>query len=1159
MSKTSMNENGTPEPNYDNTGPDRSVGNREHLLQDINNPESHSGHPADFFTDNALYADEDYPNDNIIYESFGNEYYQDYTNNIYDQGNTDQVPPKKDKEGSKILFLLQKFTLYETRTHFYIVGSNARETRFRILEIDLTVPKDTLSMKEKGGSYNRHEVMRVLSIFEDENKSNGGFTKLLTAWGIMGFIRFTKGFYMSVITKRSAVALLGGHYVYHIDQTQLVPLCHSSLYRTPDRRSEENRYLTTFQSLDLSKTFYFSYTYDITQTLQTNLVREKRNIDNRKERKSFQDYNEMFVWNQALLKPAMESFERSIRWCLPIIHGFMDQASRLFLFFSLFFFLMLTLLLEIDVYGRTIYVAIIARRSQYFAGARFLKRGANVDGRVANEVETEQIVADINISSFHDPNKGLFNSPRYTSYVQHRGSIPLFWSQDVTNMSPKPPIELDSPDPFFAAAALHFDDMFRRYGPRIRILNLIKRREKHPRETKLGIQFSECIKYLNQFLPEEKQMDYIAWDMSRASRSRDQDVIEFLEKYADETLQQTGFFLNGGGSDDIKVQSGICRTNCIDCLDRTNAAQFVIGKKALGYQLHVLNVISNTDIDYDSDAVDLLTEMFHDHGDTIALQYGGSHLVNTMETYRKINQWSSHSRDLIESIRRFYSNSFIDSQRQDAINLFLGNFKWKEGRPRLWDLSTDYYLHNNLSIRNKSRRSYVKWWTPSHLQSAPERVAGQLKSLHEQIILCEIPEINKFLIQRALYSYVGVFDNYWNEHYKPRLITSFQNLFAFNMNSTLRYVSQTNDEHAYLLGPFKTRKPTISHRSTKNKDKTSVPPTLKQSQQRPVKLDVVSRRHEGQPISKVETDLDIISLVETHQLHERQEKKGKPRNSEMSSTSTRIGALVQASSRFYKKPSFHRLLSEPARLSERFWGGRKGEEALKGDNHNDGINSADSSSIGGSFALNLGTHMEEPYMANDYEDSEIKSEKPIETMLDDLLNPSVPQSEMHIYHKYAGFDELIAPVIDTTATAISSSEIAGVPMNYNYNSNAKGHQKNSYGGFSENLNENFSTTNLKNLNLYAKSLNVYESITEDASFHDQRLYEFSYNLSKMGIPKTMERRQPNIADFLQAVHPTNGNFMSELMAEPCDMGYGGVKNVVSEENVNYYYNWLNGD
>lgn len=309
-----------------------SKGNREHLLPDEEVPETHTGVPNDVFFRNSQHITEDeIHNEEIPISSYnhvdgGPDYFNFHGEGVEPQFVTADQPQAGRK--NKVLFLLQKFTLYETRTHFYIVGSNAREIRFRILEIDLTVPQDVLSVKEKGGPYNRHEVMEIMATLENENKNNGGFTKVLTAWGIMGFIRFTKGFFISLITKRSTVALIGGHYVYHIDETQLLPLCHSSMYRKPDRRSEENRYLTTFQSLDLSKTFYFSYTYDITQTLQTNLVREKRNLGTRKERRSFQDYNEMFVWNQALLKPMMSSFENSIRWCLPIIHGFMDQASK---------------------------------------------------------------------------------------------------------------------------------------------------------------------------------------------------------------------------------------------------------------------------------------------------------------------------------------------------------------------------------------------------------------------------------------------------------------------------------------------------------------------------------------------------------------------------------------------------------------------------------------------------------------------------------------------------------------------------------------------------------------------------------------------------------------------------------------------------------------
>ena len=92
-------------------------------------------------------------------------------------------------------------------------------------------------------------------------------------------------------------------------------------------------------------------------------------------------------------------------------------------------------------------------------------------------------------TSFHAPGPELFSNPNYTSYVQHRGSIPLYWTQDNTGVSPKPDIECKHPaaismldadfsvnlvDPFYGAAALHFDNLFERYGAPIFVLNLVK-------------------------------------------------------------------------------------------------------------------------------------------------------------------------------------------------------------------------------------------------------------------------------------------------------------------------------------------------------------------------------------------------------------------------------------------------------------------------------------------------------------------------------------------------------------------------------------------------------------------------------------------------------------------------------------------------------------
>jgi hypothetical protein len=82
------------------------------------------------------------------------------------------------------------------------------------------------------------------------------------------------------------------------------------------------------------------------------------------------------------------------------------------------------------------------------------------------------------------------------------------------------------------------------------------------------------------------------------------------------------------------VQTGIIRTNCVDCLDRTNTAQFSIGKCALGYQLYTLGILNTPKLEFDTDCVRMLEELYEDHGDTLALQYGGSQLVHRIKTYR---------------------------------------------------------------------------------------------------------------------------------------------------------------------------------------------------------------------------------------------------------------------------------------------------------------------------------------------------------------------------------------------------------------------------------------------------------------------------------------------------------------------------------------------
>ncbi|KAG9234060.1 SacI homology domain-containing protein [Amylocarpus encephaloides] len=680
-----------------------------------------------------------------------------------------------EKVGDAGVCKMHKFSLYETATRYYIVGADVMDMRFRILKIDRTADAGNLSVAEDEIVYTKKEMGQLLNAVDDGNKSTGGMKLRCSTWGLLGFIRFTGAYYMLLITKRAQVAMIGGHFTYSIDGTELVPLTTGSSSRfKPDlKNSEEARFLGILNNLDLTRSFYFSYSYDITRTLQHNIITERQAVANGDPYPHPQNCSSMFVWNSYLLQPASLALKNTYDWCLPIIHGYIDQSA-------------------LSIYGRTVYITVIARRSRYFAGARFLKRGANDLGYVANDVETEQIVSEVLTTSFHAPGAKLFANPNFTSYVQHRGSIPLYWTQDNTGVTPKPPIELNLVDPFYGAAALHFDDLFERYGAPIYVLNLVKSRERTPRESKLLKEFTTAINYLNQFLPANKKIIHKAWDMSRASKSRDQDVIGTLESIAEDVVTTTGFFHNGDGVTTMpKVQNGVARTNCIDCLDRTNAAQFVIGKRALGHQLHALGIIENTSIDYDTDAVNLFTHMYHDHGDTIAVQYGGSQLVNTMETYRKINQWTSHSRDMVESFKRYYNNSFLDGQRQEAYNLFLGNYIFAQGQPMLWDLVTDYYLHhaNPRVWSERDRRSYINWYTPEFL---------------EKRVLTKYVDPFGAAANKPL----GFFDDYWLEYYKPLAVSSLLKVFSYmgKMNSTLRYIPvKSTQEGRYDLSPFKVR------------------------------------------------------------------------------------------------------------------------------------------------------------------------------------------------------------------------------------------------------------------------------------------------------------------------------------------------------------------
>ncbi|XP_019465463.1 PREDICTED: phosphoinositide phosphatase SAC1 isoform X1 [Lupinus angustifolius] len=628
----------------------------------------------------------------------------------------------------------EKFRLYETRARLYLIGCDRKKRFYRLLKIDRSEPSD-LNISEDPVLYSPQEINNLLQRISQGNKATGGLTFVANVFGIAGCIKFLESYYLILVTKRTQIGSICGHPIYSINDTQFITIPHLSIQSDLAHSKTELRYKKLLSSLDLTKDFFFSYTYPVMQSLQNNVSFGQQQ---QQQQQQGMPYDNIFVWNAYLTQPIRSRCKNTI-WTIALVHGHFRQN-------------------RLSIFGRDFSVSLISRRSRHFAGTReglneeeqqtsYLKRGVNDRGRVANDVETEQIVLVDEAGSC----KG-----KMSSVVQMRGSIPLFWSQEASRFSPKPDIILQRYDPTYQATKLHFEDLAKRYGNPIIVLNLIKTVEKRPREMMLRREFANAVGYLNQILPVENHLRFIHWDFHKFAKSKSANVLAVLGAVASEALDLTGFYYSGKpniikradksnrtstgrdtslrdlrassgdlarigssneslnsvvnrdretemshqnnkdnfSSDAPRFQSGVLRTNCIDCLDRTNVAQYAYGLQALGRQLHAMGLTDVPKVDPDSSIAAALMDMYQSMGDALAQQYGGSAAHNTVFPERQ-GKWkaTTQSREFLKSIKRYYSNAYTDGEKQDAINLFLGYFQPQDGKPALWELDSDYYLH----------------------------------------------------------------------------------------------------------------------------------------------------------------------------------------------------------------------------------------------------------------------------------------------------------------------------------------------------------------------------------------------------------------------------------------------------------------------------------
>ncbi|TWU72216.1 hypothetical protein ED733_003148 [Metarhizium rileyi] len=419
-----------------------------------------------------------------------------------------------------------------------------------------------------------------------------------------------------------------------------------------------------------SRSFYFSYDLDLTRSTS-----QQAWIPN-PEAPLHTQVDSSFFWNRHILHGFMETGQDSIS--LPLMQGFIGQRTFVVdrdppqmdecAYESMELADMSTSVPptasppsrrvgnedQLRPSEKTYLITLLSRRSTQRAGLRYLRRGINEDGFTANMVETEQITS----STTWD-----HSSPIH-SFVQIRGSIPLFFTQSAYSLKPVPVIQ-QSPEVNYRACQRHFERLRSNYGS-LQIVNLV---EKRGVEEPIGTQYEANITRLNEELSDDNKIPFEWFDFHHACRGmKFENVSQLLIKLKGK-LEQLGSTTEADGKV-TRRQAGVLRTNCMDCLDRTNVCQSSFAKHMLDLQLKADGIDMSAQLDQEAMWFNTL---WADNGDAVSKQYASTAAMKGDYTRTRKRDYRGALNDLGLSLARFYSGMVNDYFSQAAIDFLLGN------------------------------------------------------------------------------------------------------------------------------------------------------------------------------------------------------------------------------------------------------------------------------------------------------------------------------------------------------------------------------------------------------------------------------------------------------------------------------------------------------
>ncbi|ESQ45330.1 hypothetical protein EUTSA_v10010245mg [Eutrema salsugineum] len=293
-------------------------------------------------------------------------------------------------------------------------------------------------------------------------------------------------------------------------------------------------------------------------------------------------------------------------------------------------------------------ISLLSRRCTRRLGTRMWRRGANLEGDTANFVETEQVV-EINGFKF--------------SLLQVRGSIPLLWEQ-IVDLSYKPRLKINKHEETPKVVHRHFHDLCQRYGE----IMAVDLTDQHGDEGDLSKAYATEMDRL-------PNVRYVSFDFHQICGTTNFDNLGVLYEQIGDEFEKQGYFLVDADENILEEQKGVIRSNCIDCLDRTNVTQNYMAQKSLNLQLKRIGVFDSTEcVSMFEDDYTKFKTIWAEQGDAISLQYAGTYaLKGDLVRYGK-QTVSGAIKDGISAMSRYYLNNFQDGVRQDALDLISGRY-----------------------------------------------------------------------------------------------------------------------------------------------------------------------------------------------------------------------------------------------------------------------------------------------------------------------------------------------------------------------------------------------------------------------------------------------------------------------------------------------------